>query len=166
MNLQINLYPTTALEDWVTEFYLRLKITRPEQIDEQYIAKIYSVFLNRKPMPAFHQVVGRFRSITVDTRVLKTIQREQFFHELCHILRHSGVQSAMPESFRLFQEWDSHNFTRYAAIPHHMLKFVDLDDPYVVDIMSTMFKVTPALCEQRLEDIRRKTILYGKGLIR
>lgn len=68
----------------------------------------------------------------------------------------------MPEAFRQLQEWDSRNFVRYAAIPHHMLKFVDLDDPYAVDIMTSMFKVTPELCEERLSGIKNRLTLYGK----
>ncbi|MBG9603925.1 ImmA/IrrE family metallo-endopeptidase [Cytobacillus firmus] len=158
------LYPTTALEDWVTEFYLRMKIYRPNQIDEEIIAKRHAIFLHKKPYPSFYQIVGRYRGITVDNRVLKTIQREQFFHELCHLLRHAGKQSKMPHSFRILQEWDSYHFTKYAAIPHHMLKFVDFEDPYVVDIMSGMFKITPDLCIERLEDIKRRRLLLGKEM--
>jgi hypothetical protein len=162
MQTLTRLYPTTALEDWISNLYVRLKILQPRQINEDYIAHVYNIFIHRKPIPSDHKVIGRYRGITIDTRKPNDIQREIFFHELCHILRHAGVQSMMPEAFRQLQEWDSRNFVRYAAIPHHMLKFVDLGDPYAVDIMTSMFKVTPELCEERLSGIKNRLAFYGK----
>lgn len=151
-----NIYRTTALEDWVTSFYTRLKILHPRQINIEYIARIYSIFIHRKPMPATHEIIGRYRGITIDTRKAKDVQREMFFHELCHILRHSGVQSMMPDAFREMQEWDARHFVRYAAIPHHMLQFIDLKDDYVIDQMVSLFKVSPELCKERLEQIKNR----------
>jgi Zn-dependent peptidase ImmA (M78 family) len=157
----VKLYKTTALEDWVTHFYKRLKILRPQQIDEDYIARIYSIFINRWKLPSFHKVNGNFRGIYIDIRKPKDVQREIFFHELCHILRHMGVQSMMPDAFRELQEWDARNFTLYAAIPQHMLKFIDLNDEYVIDQMASLFKVTPELCEERLEQIQNRRLSFS-----
>lgn len=151
-----NLYRTTALEDWVTKFYVRLKIFHPNHIDEDYIARSCSIFIHRKARPSYYEVVGRYRGITIDIRDSKEVQREMFFHELCHILRHSGVQSMLPYSFRELQEWDAKNFTRYAAIPYHMIKYINLNDKNVVDQMVSLFKVTPQLCEQRLYQIKNR----------
>jgi hypothetical protein len=151
-------YYTTALEDWVTNFYSRLRILQPRQINIEYIAKVYDIYINKKPCPSFYFVNGRFRGITVDSREDGLIQREMFFHELAHILRHTGVQSMIPNAFRELQEWDARRFTLYASIPHHMLKFIDLDDPYVIEQMSNLFKVTPVLCEERLEQIHNRCL--------
>lgn len=152
-------YPTTALEDWVTDFYLRLNIYHPDQNDMQLIARRYRIFLHKKPLPSCHQIVGRYRGITIDNREPPEVQREMFFHELCHILRHCGVQSMMPEAFRQLQEWDARNFVRYAAIPHHMIRFIDFDDPHVIDQMASLFKVTHKLCEERLLQIKNRCTL-------
>lgn len=152
------LYLTSALEDWVTNFYSRLKIHHPKQIKLEYIARVYEIHIHRKPMPAFYEVIGRYRGITIDNREALTMQREMFFHELAHILRHAGVQSMMPAALRELQERDARHFTRYAAIPHHMLQFVDFNDPYVIDQMSNLFKVTPELCEERLAQIYHRSI--------
>jgi hypothetical protein len=146
-------YYTTALEDWVTNFYKRLRIFHPDQIKIEYIAKVYDIFIHKKPRPASYEVIGRYRGITLDNREESTIQREMFFHEFSHILRHSGIQSMMPAAFRELQEWDARHFTLYAAIPHHMLQFIDLEEAYVIDHMASVFKVTPELCEERLEQI-------------
>jgi len=152
-------YQTTALEDWVTNFYFRLNIIKPCDIDENYIAREYRIFIHRKTMPPSYQVIGRYQGIIIDTRVSKEKQREMFFHELCHILRHYGIQSMMPAAFRELQEWDTRHFTRYAAIPHHMLSYIDFNDPDVISQMVSLFNVTPKLCEERLMQIKRRTEL-------
>ncbi|MGQ4668596.1 ImmA/IrrE family metallo-endopeptidase [Metabacillus halosaccharovorans] len=147
---------TTALEDWVTSFYLRIGIKNPQDISESYIARRCEIYIKKDKIPSRYDVVGRFRSITIDIRKDKLMQREIFFHELCHILRHSGKQGMMPEAFRELQEWDARNFVKYAAIPTHMLKFIDLNDPLVVDQMVHLFKVTPELCTERLLQIQKR----------
>ncbi|WP_299090448.1 ImmA/IrrE family metallo-endopeptidase [uncultured Metabacillus sp.] len=152
-------YPTTALEDWVTSFYLKLKIKKPSEISEDYIAKRNEIFIKRDKIPSRYDVVGRFRAITIDIRKDKLKQREIFFHELCHILRHSGRQGMIPEAFRQLQEWDARNFVRYAAIPNHMLHYIDLNDSSVIDNMVHLFKVTPELCTERLIQIEKRKYL-------
>ncbi|MFJ5621981.1 hypothetical protein ACIQD3_04430 [Peribacillus loiseleuriae] len=54
------------------------------------------------------------------------------------------------------QEWDAQHFVLYAAIPHHMLQFIDVDDPYVIDQMVHLFKVTDDLCFKQLEQIQNR----------
>jgi Zn-dependent peptidase ImmA (M78 family) len=149
-------YRTTALEDWVTNFYINLNIKHPRQINEEYIARVYGIFINRWELPSKYLVNGRFRGVYIDKRKQKDKQREIFFHELCHILRHMGIQTMMPAAFRELQEWDARRFTLYAAIPAHMLKFIDFNDEYVIDQMASIFKVTPELCEERLEQIQNR----------
>ncbi|BAH44570.1 hypothetical protein BBR47_35930 [Brevibacillus brevis NBRC 100599] len=99
---------------------------------------------------------GRFKSITIDKRLTTLVQRERFYHELCHILRHSGRQLMMPAAFRELQEWDARNFTRYAALPLHMLKNYDYKQPEILDTLSEQFKVTPELYADRLQRIKLK----------
>ncbi|BDG47749.1 hypothetical protein PspKH34_23100 [Parageobacillus sp. KH3-4] len=65
----------------------------------------------------------------------------------------------MPEAFRELQERDANHFTKYAAIPFHMLRFIDWREPYIVEHMSNMFKVTPELCEERLTQIRNRILV-------
>jgi hypothetical protein len=152
----LNNYYTTALEDWVTNFYKRLRIIHPKQIDIEYIAKVYDIFLHKNPRNASYEVVGRYRGITIDSREPSEIQREMFFHEFCHILRHRGIQTMLPSAFRELQEWDARHFTLYAAIPFHMLQYIDFEDTHIIDQMVSIFKVTPELCAERLEQIRNR----------
>ena len=155
----VKYYYTTTLEDWVTNLYRRLRIFYPSQIDPSYIARRMDIFLQEKPFPSSCQVIGRFRCIIVDSRLTIEEKREAFFHELCHVLRHAGLQSMMPAAFRELQERDANHFTKYAAIPFHMLKFIDWNEPYIIDQMVNMFKVTPELCKSRLSQIQNRILI-------
>lgn len=109
-------------------------------------------------MPSRYDVYGRYRGIVLDDRCSLEEQKEQFFHELCHILRHVGHQTMMPKAFRELQEWDANHFTMYAALPYFMLKNYDFNDEYLVYNLSKDFKVTKELVIKRLEHIKRNTL--------
>lgn len=149
-------YTPTPLETWISQFYKQLGITTPEELDEHRIARSLGIHLFYKEVPSMAYEFGRFKSITIDKRLPSLMQREHFYHELCHILRHSGRQLMMPAAFRELQEWDARNFTRYAALPLHMLKNYDYKQPEILDILSEQFKVTPELCSDRLLRIKSK----------
>lgn len=160
MFVKENPYITTALEDWVTKFYTRLKIVHPSQIDIKRIAYIYDIYIHVKPFPSSYRVMGRYKGISIDSRKPPDLQREIFFHELCHILRHAGVQSMMRKEFRDLQEWDANHFTLYAAIPHHMLRFIDFRQPtpLIIKEMASVFRVSESLCQKRLEQIHYRIL--------
>jgi Zn-dependent peptidase ImmA (M78 family) len=149
-------YQTTELEDWVSSLYKKMGITKPSLINEHTISRYFEIFLKKKPMHSSYHIIGRYRDIVIDDREPKEKHREIFFHELCHILRHAGIQSMMPTAFRELQEWDAQHFTQYAAIPHHMLKYIPFQEYDVVNQMSLMFQVSSELCEVRLEQVKRR----------
>lgn len=152
-------YYPTPLESWISKLYKSLGMYSPKDIDEKTIAHFFRIFLYYKEMKAIAYENGRFKSITLDSRMDRTQQRESFFHELCHILRHVGWQAGMmPAAFRELQEYDSRNFTRYAAIPFHMLHTFDIRDPNIVTHMSEAFTVSPGLVHERLERIKYSAV--------
>lgn len=151
-------HPTTPLEDWVTNFYKRIGIRKPEDLQIDFIAKQCNVILMRDQAESHYINLGYTKVIIVDSRLSLERQREVFFHELCHILRHEGMQGIMPVAFRDLQEWDAVNFAKYAAIPYHMLQYIRLDRDVVAD-MSELFKVTPKLCKERLEQILNRMLI-------
>lgn len=114
-------------------------------------------------MPARYDIHGRYKAISLDSRCTIKEQREQFFHELCHILRHVGHQSMLPEAFRELQEWDANNFTMYAALPYYLVKQYDLNNEYIIQDLSYDFKVTEELCVKRLQNIKRKFMVAAES---
>ncbi|WP_342045959.1 ImmA/IrrE family metallo-endopeptidase [Bacillus sp. OTU530] len=148
-------YRTTPLEDWVTTFYKRIGIQKPSDLQIDIIAEHCDVILIIDEAESSYIITDLFQIITLDSRLSPEKQKETFFHELCHILRHEGMQGKMPYMFREWQEWDAVNFTKYAAIPAHMLQYIRLDRDSIAE-MSNLFKVTPELCKARLEQIRNR----------
>lgn len=148
-------YTTTALEDWVTRRYKRYSIKKASDIDIRRLAYIYDIYIHYKPMPARYDIFGKYRAIVLDSRCNPLEQREQFYHELCHILIHDGHQTMMPEAFRELQEWDANHFTMYAALPFYMVRKYDFESPYIIYDLSHDFKVTEELCKERMAHIKR-----------
>lgn len=151
-------YTPSALEDWVTTFYQRLQIFKPSDLDEKRICGALHIHLLYRPVNSFSMQQGRFKSITINSELSQEKQREEFYHELCHILRHVGKQYMMPKAFRELQENDANNFMRYAAIPFHMLSHFSLQDPWLISTLAYHFKVTPTLCEQRMKRIKDRCL--------
>jgi Zn-dependent peptidase ImmA (M78 family) len=146
-------YNTTALEDWVTNFYTTQHIFKPNQMEIKQIALNNRIFINLKPRPSYCLINGNFKGIYLDNRVSEERRNEIFYHELCHIIRHTGSQFLMPKEFRELQEWDAKHFTLYAAIPNHMIQFIPFGEPGCIEETAKIFKVTPELSKKRIEQI-------------
>lgn len=155
-------YQPTALEMWVSDLYKRLEIYTPKDIKVNKIKRIYSIFIKQAPVAPYFFETGRFRCIYVDSREPIRVQREQFFHEWCHLLRHCGKQTMLPEAFRELQEWDARNFTRYALIPHHMLDQINWNDEYLIEHVSNLFRTTEDMAAERMDQVKRRSYVLIK----
>jgi Zn-dependent peptidase ImmA (M78 family) len=153
------IYNPTALEKWVSTMYIRKGVLLPGDLRRQNIEKVFRFDYLVLYSPAFFVEEEGVPYVVVDKRGTVQKQREQFFHELCHLLRHDGWQGdLMTEAFRELQEWDAKNFARYAAIPYHMLYLIDFYDRNAAYIMSDIFNVTVDLCMERLEKIKNRML--------
>jgi len=150
ISLNFPQYTTTVLEDWVTDLYFKLHIQSPNQLKPRQIARYFNIFIKLEELPSRYDVFGKYRAIMIDKRLPLEQRREQFFHELCHILRHVGHQSMMPDAFRQLQEWDANHFTMYAALPLHLIQHYDFEDPHIIQHLTEDFRVTEELCYARL----------------
>lgn len=146
-------YRTTHLEDWINKFYRTLKITYPEDIDISRISYSLNIFLKYKDINSHSFIQGRFRAIIIDSRLNKYKQREEFFHELCHVLLHVGRQYMMPKAFLELQEAQANRFTMYAALPFFMFRDVNFEEENLVSKLSKQFNVTEQLVQKRLEQV-------------
>jgi Zn-dependent peptidase ImmA (M78 family) len=156
------MYKLTHLEQWIFDFYKSLKIMNSCDIDLKNICFDLHVFLIYKDVTSSCYEYGRFKSITIDDRLSKQEQQEDFFHELCHLLRHCGDQRMMPKAFKELQESQATTFTMYAALPYFMLKGYDLHDRDIIYILSEEFCVTERLVAKRLIQIRNRILTYEK----
>ncbi|MCR6111795.1 ImmA/IrrE family metallo-endopeptidase [Bacillus sp. A301a_S52] len=147
-------YYPTPLEQWIWQLYKRISITEASEISEEAFCHYFRIYLFKKSLSSFSYEQHRYKAITIDDRLSIHEQREVFFHELCHLLRHAGWQFRdMPLAFKELQEWDANRFVSYAALPVHMVAQYDLQHPDIIQILAEAFKVTPELCEKRLTRI-------------
>jgi Zn-dependent peptidase ImmA (M78 family) len=150
------IYKPFPLDQWVSRFYKRIGIYSPEDINEKAIARALRIHLSYSDKRSFSTEIGNFQLININKDLDKQVQREVFFHELCHILRHSGYQyKIMPTAFREIQEWDAARFTRYAAIPFHMLGHVNWTSTTLIEDMAETFKISEEICQYRVDHINR-----------
>jgi Zn-dependent peptidase ImmA (M78 family) len=156
VNRMSYIYKPFPLDQWVSKFYRRIGINTPEDISEKAIARALRIHLTYSDKRSYSTEIGNFQLINIYKDLDKNKQREVFFHELCHILRHSGFQyRIMPSAFRELQEWDAAHFTRYAAIPFHMLDYVNWTSPTLIEEMANTFKISEEICQYRVNHINR-----------
>jgi Zn-dependent peptidase ImmA (M78 family) len=153
------IYSPFELENFVSILYIKLGIFYPNEINEQHIASRLEIELVYSRFRSYADESDGFKIINVHKYLDAIQKREVFFHELGHLLLHGGDQRYVPKMFRDWQEWAANRFTRYAAIPYHMLKFIDFSRSrtHILLQMQEMFKVSEKLCLERLEQIERNT---------
>jgi Zn-dependent peptidase ImmA (M78 family) len=154
------IYRPFPLEEKVMKMYKNMNIYKPEDIDIRKIAYYFRIHLKFSANRSYSFQNGNFMIININKSLNKMKQREVFFHELCHLLRHYGNQyKNMPRAFRELQEWDAEHFTRYAAIPFHMLSVVNWNSKYIINEMATIFCISENICKNRLDHITRNKFI-------
>lgn len=153
-------YQTTPLEHWVEALYLQHGITEPAQLSMTNLAAKLDIWVYAMDMNSMAVENNEQFSINVDRRLSAKEQWEDFLHELCHVLRHSGNQMIMPDRYVGWQEQDASAFQLYAAIPISMLKKLPLPEQKneMIALLSEEFQVTHRLAAARIEQIQRRVL--------
>lgn len=84
------MYTNSHLEDWIENFYRKINITSPEQINFERIAETLGIRLYFKSGPSFSFKYNDVYTIFLDNRKSRCEQWDDFAHELCHLFRHEG----------------------------------------------------------------------------
>jgi Zn-dependent peptidase ImmA (M78 family) len=155
------MYKLTHLEDWINRLYRVLDIYTPDEIKPREICRSLHIHLMYKEIPSCCFSEGRFKCITIDQRKLNEYQREDFFHELCHLLRHFRIRM-MPKAFLELQEAQAETFTAYAALPYFMVKEYDLHDADIIYTLAQDFCVTEKLVLKRLNQIKNRITMLNE----
>jgi Zn-dependent peptidase ImmA (M78 family) len=149
-------YQTTILEDWIKEFFYKIDIYHPRQLDFLDIAARLGISVE------FQKFSSRVYKgeIIIDERISPAEQWEDFSHELCHILRQEGNQLVMSDTLLLIQEAKAENFSLHFCVPTFMLlnyeisNYLNINDgiPFVVE----KFNVTKEFAKKRLIHFRNQ----------
>lgn len=153
-------YHMTPLEQTVEETYLRLGITEPGHLTISNVASKLNIWVYELDMPSLVVESRGMYSMNIDSRLTPEQQWEDFLHELCHVLRHAGNQTAMPEAMLRMQEADAGRFQLYAAIPYFMLRRLELPERQseIVELLRCEFGVTRELAQRRIEQMKRRVL--------
>ncbi|MEK4193224.1 MULTISPECIES: ImmA/IrrE family metallo-endopeptidase [unclassified Paenibacillus] len=157
-------YKETHLEEFVKHLYIKNGIHLPGDIAVSAIAKKLNVTVTYvKVRSTSHQTKkGKLLIFLNDQKTLQE-QREDFLHELGHLLRHSGNQNLLPKSFVKYQEDDTEQFKIYALMPFFMINQIILspDRRQAIEQLSIVFSVNLELAQKRYEQILRREFEGG-----
>lgn len=133
----------THTEDFVKQLYTKIGITSPEALDYRIIAQALGIKLYlwpKRSMALFH---NQLPYIMLHDQQNKEQQWQDFCHELCHVLLHTGHQGNMAPLFREYQEYKANNFMYHACMPTFMLDALHVRDymPITIRRLQQLFGV-------------------------
>lgn len=149
-------YTYNLSEEYVNNLYHTIDIQQPRQLDIEEIAARIGLTVEYHPIGAMN--AGDL--IVLDSRVTPEEQWEDFGHELCHALWHSGGQISLPMPLRVYQEAKANNFAQYACIPSFMLRRMALPfrERDAVWLLQETFGVTAEFAQKRLRQYMQNLI--------
>ncbi|GIM46364.1 phage-like element PBSX protein XkdA [Collibacillus ludicampi] len=160
----MNSIPLTRLESLVDELLHKLDIQNASQIDLEYIASSLGVGFTYASCKSMAFLEKRF--VIIDERLQPLEQREDFAHELCHILIHTGSQLNLPDMLIKLQEAQANKMAMHLLVPTRFLIEVIESGLHHHVTLSYHFRVTPFFMKRRLEIFKQKLqqIQYQKRL--
>ncbi|CAH1195878.1 hypothetical protein PAECIP111892_02120 [Paenibacillus auburnensis] len=152
-------YQMTALENWTEDLYQRLQVRLPSDISVNYIAERLNIWVHYLDVrsKSIEASAGMY-TMFLDNRLPPELQRLEFLHELCHLLRHAGSRILMPGHFTQAQQDESERFILYAAMPYSMISARPLPElrEDAIHYIATTFQVPEELAIQRIDQIQRR----------
>jgi len=139
----------TYLEDYVLKFYSKIDIFHPYQLEPEIITTRLGMSLVYIP----YNSMNAGNTIFLDDRLTVPQQWQDFGHELCHALWHTGNQLNLPLPYKEYQEWKADNFAHHVCIPTFMLDRMNLNRNEHKNVwkIQEMFQVEREFAEKRLQ---------------
>lgn len=154
--INFDLYKPTELEIWLTERYKENGIKTPSELSIKAVSDIFTVIVNYYEGPCFAEwEEGDYSMIFLNNKMTYEDQRMDFFHELCHPLRHIGIQGNMPTLFEELQEIQASQFQLVAAMPVYLLIDIPQEkywNNYILSIADS-FNLPPDFVERRMKQV-------------
>lgn len=153
------------LEDYIKQFYTQLGITDPSLLNFKEIGKRMGLKVFYWPDESQALFIDDSSFIFINEQLPETLQWQDFCHELCHVILHTGDQFYMPPLFREYQEHKANNFMYHACIPTFMLDALDLYDctPHSIKYVQQLFNVEYDFAKKRLLNYISKKALFQIG---
>ncbi|MGE6601481.1 ImmA/IrrE family metallo-endopeptidase [Lysinibacillus fusiformis] len=144
---------TTNTEDFIWEFYNRMGIKTPQQLEYEAIAMQLGIQLYYWKDTSQALFMKEHKYIFLNEQLTEQQHWQDFCHELAHILLHSGHQGHMSPLFREYQENKANNFMYHACIPSFMLEELEQSDTSALTVqhVQQLFNVEYDFAAKRLE---------------
>lgn len=153
---------STYTEDFIEGLYTKLGILLPHQLDLNVIAHKLGILVYYWDNPSQVLFLGGRAYIFLDQELSPKQLWQDFCHELCHVLFHSGSQEKMPYSWIEYQEWKANNFMLQACVPTFMLNkitFPESEDK-AIHLIQELFNVEWGFAHKRLEQYKNNKYLH------
>lgn len=156
--MDLSLYKETDLEKWINKLYHDHGIHYAADMDLDNIASIFNIEVRTYKGPSFAEwKEEEYSFVFLNAYLTKEQKREVFFHEICHPLKHVGMQEKLPTSFQQLQEIQAAHFQLYSAMPIYMFdEFKDVNDALLPKILWEEFCLPERLVLKRLEQIHSR----------
>lgn len=145
-----SLYSTSYTEDFIREFYTKIDVLKPQQLQFQVIASKLGVNVFYWPESSQALFMRQIPYIFINKHLSQQQQWQNFCHELAHVLLHTGNQRQMTSSFREYQEARANLFMYHACVPTFMLQQLNIDD----------YSAETVLLIQKLFNVEKEFALY------
>lgn len=156
--MDLNLYKPTDIEIWINKNYQSSGINYAADMDIHRIAELFNIELHiydGKSLADWSDESHQIILLNENHNEFK--RRAEFFHELCHPLRHTGNQDGMNKAFMELQEIQAAQFQYYAAMPIYMLDEFKYVSPSILEkVLSEAFMLPENFVNRRLEQIKNR----------
>ena len=153
---------TTYTEDFIESLYTKIGISLPHQLDINEIASKLGILVYFWDNPSQVLFLGGRAYIFLDQDLTSNQMWQDFCHELCHVLFHSGSQEKMPYSWIEYQEWKANNFMGQACVPTFMLNKITLpeSEDKAIQLIQELFNVEWAFAYKRLKKYNNNKFMH------
>ena len=148
------MYHYSHLEDYIQTLFHQLELFEPVALNMRAVAKKLDIKLFYWENASRAIIYDDMTAIFIDSRISPEGQWQDFTHELCHVLIHTGDQIDMPPLFREYQEFKANNFMYHACVPTFMLDELNIFDSTAITVnqIQQLFNVEFEFAKIRLEN--------------
>ncbi|MFF2179367.1 ImmA/IrrE family metallo-endopeptidase [Lysinibacillus sp. NPDC058147] len=153
---------STHTEDFIEKLYTQLGIFLPYQLDFNEISYKLDIQLYFWSNPSQVLFLNSQSYIFLNQNLPSKKIWQDFCHELCHVLFHSGSQEKMPYSWIEYQEWKANNFMLHACVPTFMLNKINLpkNQNKAIQLIQELFNVEYDIAQKRLEQYKNNRLIH------
>lgn len=161
--MNLHRYKTNEIEEMIIKKYTDHGIRYASDMDIDRIADIFDsmiVFTKDETRVIYDE---GFAMIRLNGFGREEVRRQNFFHELTHLILHAGNQHNVPPEFVALQESQSAHVQFYAAMPIYLFeefRGIEQRSTYI-KVLSEEFRLPIPFVTRRVEQIERR-ILQAK----